>query len=107
MPIHYRGNGRNARRGSRTDRLARPPLYWWDQRDASPDHRLWGDKEAQTARVKGRGTLIMTPEKARKEAAGKDEHPAERGKNRVEIAPAGALNWLAKKIPLFNRRHGG
>ena len=112
MPIVYRGSGRTARRGSRADRLAKPPLHWMNQQDLNPDHRLWGDREAQSARVKGRTTRIKTPAQVREESAREattreDAHPARRDEGRVEIAPAGTLNWLAKKVPLFNRRHGG
>lgn len=96
------------RRRSRSLRFELPPLHWWDH----PKRKFyWGTDQAHESAIIDPAT--NKPAKVRKDGTinsgtgtNKPENTKPKKDHLIETAPASALTWMQKKIPLFRRRSG-
>lgn len=100
--------GKTHRRRNRFLKMTLDPLNWWNH----PKRKFyWGADSAHESAIIDPAT--NKPAKVRKDGtinSGTGNQKPETSKSKkdrlIETAPASALSWMKKKIPLFRRRSG-
>lgn len=95
--------GKTHRRRNRFLKKTRDPLQWWDHSNGT---WKWGMDKAHESVIFD--PITSKPARVRKDdtinSGGKKQEPSDtkqKTSRLVETAPASALSWLQKKVPLF------